>query len=228
MVRVENYYDGNDKVYKQDIGGGYYQFSYNEGQKKATITDREENVKEMYYGDDGELLREVVSTASGSLTTEYSYDEDIQKTLTVLPKGNCIAYVYDDGDLIGEYRKTDVDDPNIASNENVIATTYTYDASWPGKWATVTDALGKVTSYDYNDVTGQLEKIEYPTVDGNTPTVEYTYDSENRLETVTDEAGMVTKYEYYGDNDSERLGEAQEGYRGLRRQRAESYDGVQV
>ncbi len=201
QVRVQNYYS-NDKVYKQDYGAGYYQFSYDEQNKKATVTDREGNGTEMYYGDDGELVKEVVSTASGSLTTEYSYNADIQKTLTKLPKGNCIAYVYDDGDLVGEYRKTGIDDPNIASNENVAATTYTYDPNWAGKYATVTDALGNVTSYEYYAGTGLLKKVTYPEVDSNTPTVEYTYDNENRLETVTDEAGMVTKYEYYGDSDA--------------------------
>jgi RHS repeat-associated protein len=212
---VENFYNSDDKVWKQMVGDGFYQFDHNEASNTVTITDREGFQKDMVYNDFGQLLSSKVYTANklSSFTTTYVYDPVTrQRIMTILPDGNCVAYTYDGlGNLTGIYRKTNPSDPNDPNNPNVIATTYTYDENFVYKVKTMTDPLGNVTTYDYNEITSQMEQITYPQVntpDGpKTPIEQFTYNAYGQIGTMTAADGIVTRYVYYGDtNDANNFG----------------------
>lgn len=214
---VYNYYDGQDKVWKQDVGEGNYEFEHNPVTNTTTITDREGFVAKMVYGDSGQLASHTVYTADpnsgpNSFTTTYVYDANLKRTGIVFPAGNCVNYTYDSsGNVTGIYKKVSPSDPNDANDPNVMATLYTYDPNFVHKVKTITDSEGNVTTSDYNDLTGDLEKMTYPTVttpDGNeSPIISYTYNDYGQMETITAPDGIVIKYEYYDDvNDPNNYG----------------------
>ena len=213
---VQNYYSNEDKVYKQTVGDGDYEFDYDPNSNTATVTDREGFETKIVYTDTGQLLSRTVYTADtqaepNSFTTTYVYDENMQRTRIVLPAGNCIDYTYDDlGNITAEYRKTSPSDPNDPNDPNVIATIYTHDPNFDYKVKTIRDPEGNITTYDYNDLTGNLEKITYPTIstpDGNkAPAESYKYNN-GQIAEVNAPDGIVTKYEYYTDaNDANNYG----------------------
>jgi len=210
---LQNYYEAPDRVHQQDVGGGSYKFDYDPDNNLTKITDRENNETRMVYNTTGQLMSETVYTADAnsvpnSFTISYAYDANLLRTRAIYPEGNCIDYTYDDiGNITGIYRKTEPEDPNVPGDTNVTATLFTYDVSFVHKVKTVTDAKGNVTTYDYNDTTGVLEKITYPTAGSQTPVGSYSYNSFGQVTEVNSIDGTITKYEYYSDaNDANNYG----------------------
>ena len=217
QVVVENFYNEDYKVIKQTFGGGDFIFDYDDANSVTTTTDRSGVKKDMSYNDNGQLVQQTVYTLDpqdepNSFTWQYVYDANNRKVLNIYPAGNCVYYTYNDaGNKTGVYQKTCVTDPNTASDPNVLATLYTYDPNFIGNVKTITDFLGNVTTYDYNDVTGKLESITYPsvTISGSsvTPVEYYSYNESGQVETKTSVDGIVNKYVYYSDaNDANNFG----------------------
>lgn len=215
QVYLTNHYDSNDRVDQQTYGDGDFIFSYDPNNSTTTVTDRKGFQKQVVYNDAGNPVSETVFTQDlrpgdpASYITNYQHNADLERTQVVFPKGNCIDYTYDDkGNLLKICRKPDPNtyDPNIT-------TTLTYDPNF-NFVKTVTDPNGNVTTYtyDYEDPNygtevGNLMKITYSAVDGNTPTVSFTYNGFGQIETITAPDEIVTKYEYYTDaNDSNNFG----------------------
>ena len=148
QVRLRNYYDVNDKVYRQDIGDANYLFSYDDANSIATITNLEGVAVKMNYGDSGELLSETVYTKNpneepNSFTTTYLYDSNKQRIRELQPNENCIVRTYDGlGNILGIYRKTAITDPCNPNDPNVLATTYTYDPNFAYNVKTERDPNG--------------------------------------------------------------------------------------
>jgi RHS repeat-associated protein len=76
-------------------------------------------------------------------------------------------------------------------------TEYAWDAA--GQLISETDPLGRVTSYEYNEL-GQLVKVTLPDPDGEgqleSPEIEYLYDKLDNLRFVIDALGNTTEYQY--------------------------------
>lgn len=213
---LRNYYNSEDKVYKQTVGDANYVFDYDDANNTAMITHRDGfNKTKMVYNEVGRLLSRTIYADGNdpNFTTTYAYDSNEQRIREVFPAGNCIDYTYDNlGNVTAVYRKTSPGDPNYASDDpnyysdpNVIATFYTYDPNFVYKVKTIRDPEGNITTYDYNDLTGNLESITYPEVntpdDNEAPVVSFTYNAYGQVETATAPDGMETKYEYYDDNE---------------------------
>lgn len=193
------------KVYKQQRAGGERQLTHDAVNNVTIVVDPEGNTTKIYYNDGGLKTKEVVFTADpqanpNQYVTEYFYDELGRNTLTILPEGNCIAYTFDGNNMMtGVYRKTSPDDPNDPEHPNVIATLYEYDEVHYTKAATVTDAMGNETHYEYT-LTGKVTQITHPeiqTPDGPVTAVEeYTYTATGKIDTYTNPDGVVTQYVY--------------------------------
>ncbi|MBI3276136.1 MAG: RHS repeat protein, partial [Chlamydiae bacterium] len=79
----------------------------------------------------------------------------------------------------------------------VMTTTYTYDSKW-NKVKTVTDALGRITTYEYDSTNGDLKKITLPAVAPATvgSIWQMSYTTQGLLETLTTPDSHLTTYTY--------------------------------
>ena len=198
------------QVYQQDIDGASYQLSNDASTGVMTTTDREGYIIEQAYNTYGQLTSRTVYTKNSAdvpnhFTTTYSYyTTNGLRSSTIYPSGNCEGLNYDAaGNLTGRYLKTLPSVPNDSNNSDVLATTYTYDATFAGKINSITDPMGNVTKYDYYS-NGNLQQITYPTIttiDGNQiPVVKFSYYDLGRLFEATAADGVVTRYIYYTDS----------------------------
>jgi RHS repeat-associated protein len=200
-----------DTVVEQTYGYGTYALDYNTVAQETVTTDREGYQTKMVYSDDQQVLRETVHTADpnaepNSFTTQHFYDPNSrERTRTIFPNGTCVDYRYaDQARLIGVYRKTEPDDPNSAADPNVIATTFTYDATHVHDVNSITDPMGNTTYFEF-DPNGNVIQITYPAVpvygyaQPQTPIVHYTYNGHGQVDTMTSADGIVAKYLYYSD-----------------------------
>ncbi len=203
--------DANDLVSQQTYGYGKYLYDYNSVEQYAVVTDREGYDKAVAYNAAGQTASETIYTADphaepNSFTTEYFYDPGTSEpSRTLYPDGTCVDYTYDDlTNVTGAYRKASPGDPNSRSDPNVIATTFTYDATHIYDINSITDPLGNTTYFQY-DPNGNVIQITYPAVpvhgygQPQTPIVRYAYNGHGQVDTMTAPDGIVTKYLYYSD-----------------------------
>jgi len=140
------------------------------------------------------ISEQKAKNGTGWLTTKYTYDE-FGNTLTVTdPTGAILNYSYV---LNGTYLGSSwilVGDQNISQIYN-----YYDSGSKYGLLKNETDALGRTTEYEYDDI-GRVTRIVYPKIDGETVSIRYEYNDTNRIEIFYDENGTARKtyYDSYG------------------------------
>ncbi len=135
------------------------------------------------------------STSNLGDTTTYSYDAEDTTTHTT-------TYSYDQqgSDSISpgdSYNNTSPNGINPPDNESLGSSVrYTYDSTVPGttdRTTAQTDALGRTTTYQYDDKSGPAS---ISGADALNNTTNYTYDSANHEITVTDAPGNITTTTY--------------------------------
>ena len=118
-------------------------------------------------------------------TTTYAYDNANNLTQVTDPRGNATAYIYD-----GLNNLTKLVSPDTGTTSN------TYDAA--GNLLTRTDARGAIATYNY-DVLNRVTQIVYSKSGSPSETQVFAYDSganaKGRLSAVTDSAA-VTSWTY--------------------------------
>ncbi len=196
-----NHYDSLHRVDYQYYGDNRFDFSYGSG--NATITqpyrDIEENVS---YNDTGQVVKEVISGDDGpDYTAFYEYDPNMNMTKKIFPAGNCIDYTYDaNGNMLSI-----AVDPNNGSDPN-ITTSFDYDSKFDFV-TEVNDPRGNITTFQYNSSNGNLEKTTFPQIDTpdgpKNPQLNFTYDANGLVETVTLLDNIVIKYEYGDDQQND-------------------------
>jgi RHS repeat-associated protein len=207
---LENTYT-NDKVTKQRYGNpdDMFCFAYDLNNNRTTVTSRRDVNTLTVYNSVGLALSKATYTFSPKLRpddldfyiTQYEYDSNMNMTREIFPGGNYFSYVYDAN---GNLNNLTIE-PN---NESESSTTLQFTYNKFNFVETATDARGNVTAYDYNSVNGNLERITYPEVDvfnigTASPVITFTYNSYGQLDTMMAPDGIVTKYEYYGDDSSD-------------------------
>jgi YD repeat-containing protein len=134
------------------------------------------------------LLASDTASNSASYTTTYTYDGSSDRVASVTQSdGTTVSYGYTE-DAQGAYQVTSV-------TTGIGADAQTLTLSYAANSTTVTDALGRATTYQSN-ATGQLVAVLQPTVNGSRPTASYTYDANGNVLTMTDPLGAVTYYSY--------------------------------
>ena len=168
---------GQDKIGTVDLGTETY--TYNAFGQVLTRTDKMGGVTTNTYNTAGNL--ETTTDALGSVTT-IVYPATGNKGLPDSMKDarlNVIKFKWFTTGLLQE-----VEDPYGKK------TNYSYDAR--GRTKTITDALLHTTTYNYFDDTQRKIEMIYPNADKIT----YRYDVRRLLESVTDERGKQTNYEF--------------------------------
>ncbi|MFJ8062948.1 DUF6531 domain-containing protein [Streptomyces sp. NPDC096142] len=183
--------------------------TYDANSQLLTATDRGGKTVNYTYDDAGNLASE--TTPLGSKTT-YGYDDSGRLSTTVEPRGNV------SGADPAQYTWSTAYDAagNILSQSDPYGTksvTYSYDGD--GRLSDQTDALGKKTAYEYDEL-GRLSKVTAPDggttnlgydasgnvtsrKDANGHTTNYAYDDTGRLLKVTDPLSRPTSYGYDPD-----------------------------
>ena len=208
-----NSYGSNDMVQWQTYGDANFTFVYDSDSNETTLKDRRDVNTVTVYDDAGNAVSETIYTKNlrqddpASYTTSYEYNSERQMTKKTLPAGNWIDYKYDDygnGNLLSICQEPNTGEPNIITG-------FTYESNFDFV-ETITDPRGNVITFDYNDTNGNLESITFPKVttadlgDANA-VISFTYNSYGQVETATAPDGIVTKYEYYTDeNDANNYG----------------------
>lgn len=213
QIYLVNVYS-NDKLISQTYGGNTPTNTYDEQNNQTTVLDRRGFTSIHTFDDDGnpiqveELTNNVRPGDPISYISVFEYNVDKELIKKVFPRGNSIEYEYDDkGNLLKTTQK-----PVPGSLAADIITTFSYEQNY-NFIKTHTDPKGNITTYYYdyeeasfgdlnadgiiNEDKGNLVKISYPQVDGQTPEILYTYNTYGQIETMTNAAGIVTKYEYY-------------------------------
>ena len=211
-VSISHVYNLNDSIVpsddtnSNDTGGNYFgmgngwRTTYNQ---RCYLWNKEQD--KLYYiweDEDGtdhyfiytEPYTLVDETGSGMV---LKTDGSGATRFRIIDKDNTIVRYFDNS-----YRLTKIEN-NQATKDSV---TITYLSSTSPKIATVTDAVGRVYTYEYNDA-GMLSGIKVTATDPdkednniNGVMVTYTYDSNNNLTSVTDKDGACIFYTYDNNN----------------------------
>ena len=216
-------YDVQGKILsKTDQAGKTTQYEYDKVGRLVKTTDALNQITTFAYDETGNLISQ---TDANNHTTRFEYDKEGRRIKRILPLGMSESYTYDAAGRL--LTKTDFQGKTTTYAYNALGriirktpdpslnqTTVTYTYAQSGKRATMTDATG-TTTYTYdsrNRLTskatpqGTLSYVYDPngnqtglsSSNANGVSVNYTYDTLNRLNTVVDNrmASGTTTYTY--------------------------------
>jgi len=163
---------------------------------------------------------------SGSETTQYFYDSELNLVKIIDAELNETTYAYDSSrnltsmtDVLGtqSFTYNSFGQMLTATDRMSGVTTNTYNTA--GDLLTTTDALGNVTTYTYpttnnkglpetiKDARNNITKFKWFPTSGLLQEIEdpyakktnFTYDTRGRIDTITNAKGFVTDYNYFDD-----------------------------
>lgn len=172
---LTNVYDGLGRVQTQTNANAKLYTYYFAGWRSEEVGPGTVS-RVSYLNGQGKVTKSV--NPLGRITTN-SYDGQSRLVSTVLPEGNRINYVYDDAPCAAQKRcthnvKTVTRVAKSGSGLANLVTSSTYESNF-NKVASVTDPLGKVTSYTYT-AQGNPLTVTYPADNaGVQPSTTYGY-----------------------------------------------------
>ncbi len=201
---LTNSYDvTNDRITSQTYGAGTTSITYTPTTPGtitgATVIDRRGFSTQYSFDSAGHITR-VRELIPSNPITQYEYDANGECTRIVFPRNNRIEFTYSaNGNLLEMRRKTRGAAKGVPAPEDVI-TSFTYEPNY-NFLKTITDPRGNLTTltYDYElgeANRGNLRRVTYPTIAGQTIQAVYTYDSTGQVLTATDPNNFVMKYTY--------------------------------
>lgn len=206
---LHNEYDGSDRVLRQVVGAGTDAFAFDWtswSSQQTTVTDRAGNERvwkwhatKLTRSELTERTNRGVRSGEGDYTTTWTHDADGFLASVTYPEGNGIKWTRNAAKQATERRRK-ADMSAADDDDEDVVYSWEYDSS--KFWGTTkyTDPLGNETNYTL-DSQGRPTEIAFPAVTNTTPdqevTHEYSYNSDGSIDTFTDGAGSVTKYEYF-------------------------------
>ena len=171
-------------LYKEEFGASY---TYDEDGNVISILDLEKQETTYEYDTDNNLTKIV---QGDKIKMTYSYDDWHNVTSATTEEGQVYEFTYD---VFGNNTHVSITADGLTMETSAV---YTGDGN---RLVSTTDALGKVTTYDYDADTNLLNSVKYPEDTDETKTT-YTYDSMYRLartEAAIGEGAAQTLYASY-------------------------------
>ncbi|MBI2839259.1 MAG: RHS repeat protein [Acidobacteria bacterium] len=202
------FYDSEGFITKVvDPAGGTRETSYYTDHKVEMATDQV-GVKTYYTHNPNGTIASVTKDYQGSLAVRYDYAYDTnfpEEVVSIGPRDPATGERNPDWQG-SEYDYYAPGSPAAGALHHLYRVrsdgsrdtmaTYTYTAL--GQIETMTDPAGAVTSYQYNQSTGDLTSITLPpnSDSGQNRVIQYARDEVGRLQSVTDAEGKTTSYTY--------------------------------
>ena len=184
---VTNEYDSLGRV-KTQTDAYSNQWEYFFAGWRSEEKDPLSNSKVYFNDNQGKALK--IVDQLGKVTLR-EFDNLQRETKETMPEGNGVSTEYDEKGNVTKLTRF----PKAGSGLSDTVTTFTYDPLW-NKVSTSTDGLGRVTTFSYDSLTGDLLNIQHPAINGQTPKVSYAYNDRGQTVTSTDETKIVTKWNY--------------------------------
>ena len=192
----KNIYDENGRLIKTiDADGNEIVYDHNLYGREEIITDRNGGVTRYIYDQNGNVLSQTDPMGN---TVTNTYDSNGNLTAKTDAMGNITSYTYNNGsiatltDAEGNVVKNTFDTNGRVLSINAMGTdmlSFTYDDE-TGEITSMTDALGNITSYDYD---GKNLK----SVSDNIGTyLKMTYNSDGEVISISNGIGTITDFTY--------------------------------
>ncbi len=192
----KNIYDENGRLIKTiDADGNEIVYDHNLYGREEIITDRNGGVTRYIYDQNGNVLSQTDPMGN---TVTNTYDSNGNLTAKTDAMGNITSYTYNNGsiatltDAEGNVVKNTFDTNGRVLSINAMGTdmlSFTYDDE-TGEITSMTDALGNITSYDYD---GKNLK----SVSDNIGTyLKMTYNSDGEVISTSNGIGTITDFTY--------------------------------
>lgn len=182
---VTNTYDSLGRIKEQaDYQSNVWQYFFAGSRTEEVNPNGKSGI--LYFNNLGKTVKSInlVGKKSTSL-----FDGRGRLTKTTAPEGNSSEHTYDSKNRVTQT----IVKAKPASGLADIVSSATYDATW-NKLKTATDALGRVTTMNYDVANGNLLSVVSPAVTGlGSSTVSMTYNARGQVLTVTSPDGIVTK-----------------------------------
>jgi len=189
-----NTYDTLDRVKEQrDVNNSLWQYYFAGSRSEEKNPNNKSTVT--YFNQFGSAFKKINQVGKKWSTV---YDGRNRPIKTIAPEGNSVETVYDAKNRVVQSTIK----PKPGSLLADIVTSATYDTTW-GKLKTSTDALGRVTTLNYDPANGNLLSVVSPAVTGlGSSTVTMTYNARGQVLTVTAPDGIVSQNNYHGSNET--------------------------
>jgi len=162
------YFDGI-QLYKEQFGSSY---TYDSEGNVTSVQDLQGQTTQYEYDDDNNLTKVI---QNDEVKVTYTYDNHHNVLTSTTQEGLAYTLGYD---TFGN--NTSV---SVGSGDSKITTTATYTTDG-NRLQKSTDALGKETTYSYDENTNVLDWVRYPE-DSEATRTNYTYDNMYRMATAT-------------------------------------------
>lgn len=183
---VTNTYDCMDRVTMQTTAAGH-SWNYFCTGFRAEERDPLGHAEVLHFDRRGLTTRRIDRLGH---ETAFMYDGHGRITRITHPEGNGTGYAYNDFHDVTTMAAL----PKPGTPLSPVVWTFTYEPTHHLP-ATVTDGLGRTTSYTY-DSRGNLTRIDRPEVDGQVPQTTFTRNGRGQVTRTVDAVGRVLEYDH--------------------------------